>query len=325
MANCLLQDGWFSSDRYWLVLSDRRQNREAHPDGRPEISYDQAADQFLSYVSAYRRLSPGTVLAYRSDLMAFRRFLEGRCDSLPAPGRITREMLIQFGMSMTTGPMAVRRRYAVLSSFFSLLRDLGHVEANRARQLPLPKLNRPVPIGLSEEASRKLVAAADRPWTKALVVLLLMTGIRRSEAAAITLGDLDLDKRLLLIRGRGNKERVAPLADEAVDALREYLAHRVPTESRWLFVSARGGHPIHHRTIARMIRSVIRKAELQGRGISPHRFRHTFATQLIRRGVDVRTVQELLGHSSLQTTAKYLHSDMRTKMAAVQKLADILR
>jgi integrase/recombinase XerD len=129
----------------------------------------------------------------------------------------------------------------------------------------------------------------------------------------------------LLIRGKGDKERVVPLADEAAHAIRSYLTQRVPTSSRRLFVSARGGHPVHHRTIARMIRSVVRKAELQGRGISPHKFRHTFATQLIRRGVDVRTVQELLGHSSLQTTAKYLHSDMRTKTAAVEKLADILR
>ena len=300
---------------------------ERDPAARPTepIGFDQAVDQFLSYASAYRRLSPTTVRAYRSDLKAVRRFLESRYDPLPPPASITREMIIQLGISMATGPMAVRRRYAVLSSFFNFLRDLGHVDANPATRLPLPKLNRPVPVFLSEEMSRKLVAAADRPWTKALIVLLLTTGIRRSEAAAITLDDLDLEKGLLLVRGKGDMERVVPLADEAVAALRAYLAHRVPTESRGLFVSARGGHPVHHRTIARMIRSVIRKAELQGRGISPHKFRHTFATQLIRRGVDVRTVQELLGHSSLQTTAKYLHSDMRTKALAVGKLADILR
>ena len=297
------------------------------PAARPTepISYDHAVDQFLSYASAYRRLSPTTVRAYRSDLKAFRRFLESRCDPLPPPASITREMIIQLGISMATGPMAVRRRYAVLSSFFSFLRDLGHVGSNPARELPLPKISRPVPVFLSEEMSRKLVAAADRPWTKALVVLLLTTGIRRSEAAAITLDDLDLEKGLLLIRGKGDMERIVPLADEAAHAIRIYLSQRVPTSSQRLFVSARGGHPIHHRTIARMIRSVIRKAELQGRGISPHKFRHTFATQLIRRGVDVRTVQELLGHSSLQTTAKHLHSDMRTKMLAVDKLADILR
>jgi site-specific recombinase XerD len=221
--------------------------------------------------------------------------------------------------------MAVRRRYAVLSSFFNFLKDMGSVEANPARQLPLPKLKRPVPVFLSEEMSRKLVAAADRPWTEALIVLLLTTGVRKSEAAAITLDDLDLDGRLLLVRGKGDKERVVPLADEAVAALRGYLAHRVPSESRRLFVSARGGHPVHNRTIARMVQTVIGKAGLTGKGISTHKFRHTFATQLIRRGVDVRTVQELLGHSSLQTTAKYLHSDMRTKALAVGKLADILK
>ena len=100
----------------------------------------------------------------------------------------------------------------MLSSFFSFLRDLGHVGSSPAGKLSLPKISRPVLVVLSEEMSRKLVAAADRPWTKALIVLLLATGIRRSEAAAITVDDLDLEKGLLLVRGKGDRERVVPLA-----------------------------------------------------------------------------------------------------------------
>jgi integrase/recombinase XerD len=140
----------------------------------------------------------------------------------------------------------------------------------------------------------------------------------------ITLDDLNLEERQLLIRGKGDKERVVPLTDQAVEAIQAYLPHRTKSESRHLFVSAWKGHPIHGRCINRMLKIVIEKAGLAGQGITPHKLRHTFATHLIRNGVDIRTVQELMGHSELETTAKYLHSDTRTKQAAVGKLNGLL-
>jgi integrase/recombinase XerD len=172
--------------------------------------------------------------------------------------------------------------------------------------------------------AQQLIAAADTPWTRAMVVLLLSTGIRRSEAVTITLDDLNLEERQLLIRGKGDKERVVPLTDQVVEAIQAYLPHRTKTESRHLFVSAWKGRPIHGRCINRMLKIVVGKAGLAGQGITPHKLRHTFATHLIRNGVDVRTVQELLGHSELETTAKYLHSDTKTKQAAVGKLNGLL-
>ncbi|UCC68981.1 MAG: tyrosine-type recombinase/integrase, partial [Armatimonadota bacterium] len=123
---------------------------------------------------------------------------------------------------------------------------------------------------------------------------------------------------------KGGKERVVPLAEQAVEAIQAYLPHRTKTQSRHLFVSAWKGHPIHGRCINRMLKIVIGKAGLEGQGITPHKLRHTFATHLIRNGVDVRTVQELLGHADLETTAKYLHSDTRTKQSAVGKLTALL-
>jgi integrase/recombinase XerD len=128
----------------------------------------------------------------------------------------------------------------------------------------------------------------------------------------------------LLIRGKGDKERVVPLTDQVVEAIQAYLPHRTKTESQHLFVSAWKGRPIHGRCINRMLKIVIQKAGLSGQGITPHKLRHTFATHLIRNNVDIRTVQELLGHSELETTAKYLHSDTKTKQAAVGKLNGLL-
>ena len=288
------------------------------------LSYDDTVREFLSYLQDYRSFSPLTVRAYGTDMRMLREFLEHRLGRVPSPTEITREMIVQFGVSLRKpAPLTLRRKYACISSFFGFLQDMGYAHTNPARRLPLPRVSEYVPVFLTEEMAQQLIAAADSPWTKCAVVLLLSTGIRRSEAVGITLDDLNLEERQLLIRGKGDKERVVPLTDQAVEAIRAYLPWRTKTESRHLFVSAWKGRPIHGRCINRMLKIVIHKAGLEGQGITPHRLRHTFATHLIRGGVDVKTVQELLGHSELETTAKYLHSDTKTKQAAVGKLTNL--
>jgi len=289
-------------------------------------SFDEAVERFLDYLGSYRGYSRLTVRAYACDLRQFREFAEARVGHMPAPDEITREMVIQFGVHLKgAAALTVRRKYGCLSSFFGFLQDMGLAHANPARRLPLPRIAQPVPVCLNEDMAQRLVAAAtDDPRLKALVVLLLSTGIRRSEAVGITLDDLDLENRQLLIRGKGNKERVVPLTEEAVEAIRDYLQQRKPTKSNHLFVSTNGGHRIHGRVINKLLDRVLHSAGLADQGITPHKLRHTFATHLIRNGVDIRTVQELLGHSDLETTAKYLHSDTRTKQAAVLKLSTLV-
>ena len=307
------------------------------------LSFEEAVAMFLEYLKGYRSCAPISVKAYRRDLRAFSEFLSQRLGQAPSPDQITRQQVMQFAVSLADrAPLTVRRKLWVLSSFFGFLQDMGHVSGNPARRLPLPRLEQQVPVTLTEADAQRLLEAAERPWHKCLVVLLLSTGMRRSEIAQISLEDLDLENRQLLVHGKGAKERVVPLADQAVAAIEQYLPHRVQmvrppseaamaaggtrlaTQSRHLFVSAWKGQPIHGRCINRMLRIVIRKAGLQGQGITPHKLRHTFATHLIRNGVDIRTVQELLGHADIGTTARYLHSDVRTKLAAVEKLAGML-
>jgi len=290
-----------------------------------EPSYDEAVKEFLNYIRDYRSFSGLTVRAYGTDMRMLRAFLEQRLGRVPSPIEITREMIVQFGVSLRKpAPLTLRRKYACISSFFGFLQDMGYAQANPARRLPLPRVSEYVPVYLTEEMAQQLIAAADTPWTKAAVVLLLSTGIRRSEAVGVTLDDIDLEQRQLLIRGKGDKERVVPLTDQVVEAIQAYLPYRTKTQSRHLFVSAWKGHPIHGRCINRMLKIVIEKAGLEGQGITPHKLRHTFATHLIRNGVDIRTVQELLGHSEIETTARYLHSDTKTKQAAVGKLNGLL-
>jgi site-specific recombinase XerD len=147
--------------------------------------------------------------------------------------------------------------------------------------------------------------------------------MRRSEAVGITLEDIDLENGQLLVHGKGSKERTVPLTQEATEAIRHYLRCRKKTNCQRLFVS-QTGDAIQGRIVNRILNRVVAKAGLKGRGITPHTLRHTFATHLIRNGTDIRTVQELLGHSDIQTTARYLHSDTRTKQTAVDKLDGLL-
>jgi site-specific recombinase XerD len=243
---------------------------------------------------------------------------------LPTPAAITRQLVIQYAVSLSHwSPTTVRSKLACLSSFFGFLQDMGYVSGNPAKRLPLPKLEQHVPVTLSEEQAQQLLAAAQLPWHRCLVVLLLATGIRRSEAVLIGLEDVDTANRQLLVHGKGAKQRVVPLTGSAVAAIQQYLPHRPTTQSRRLFVNSRG-QPIRGHVINAALDEILEKAGLAGQGITPHKLRHTFATQLIHKGADVRTVQELLGHADLGTTARYLHSDVRTKLAAVGRLTGLL-
>jgi integrase/recombinase XerC len=288
------------------------------------ITFAEAVPKFVEYLASYRSYSPSTVRAYTKDLRTFEEFLNGGNGHLPMPGEITRHQVIQFAVSLSDkAPLTVRRKLACLSSFFGFLQDMGYVQGNPARRLPLPKTEQLVPVTLTPAEAHKIVAAADTPWNRCLVILLLTTGMRRSEAVDIALDDVDLENGQLLVHGKGSKERTVPLTEEAVEATRHYLKHRKKTTCHPLFVS-QTGEAIQGRVVNQMLDRVLEKAGLVGRGITPHTLRHTFATHLIRNGTDIRTVQELLGHSDIQTTARYLHSDTRTKQTAVGKLRNLL-
>jgi site-specific recombinase XerD len=200
---------------------------------------------------------------------------------------------------------------------------MGRVASNPARRIPVPKVKQNVPQVLDREETKRVVAAADTPMLRCLVALLLTTGIRRAEAVHIALDDIDLVNRQLLVHGKGAKERVVPLTEQAVAAIQCQLANRGNLDHRRLLAN-RCGRPLRTDSVNVMLKRLLRRAGLEGRGITPHTFRHTFATHLIRNQVDIRTVQALLGHAGIQMTARYLHSDTRTMEAAVRTLSKVM-
>jgi site-specific recombinase XerD len=289
----------------------------------PGLSLERAVPMFLDYLGSYRSCSPLSIRTYTTDLRCFQAFLSAR-GPLPPPSQISRQIVVQFAVTLSgLSPVTVRRKLSCLSSFFGFLQDMGYVAGNPARRLPLPKLEHHVPVTLTEEQAQQLVAATQEPWHRCLVVLLLATGLRRGEVVQISLEDVDLPNRQLLVHGKGAKQRIVPLTTSAVEAIQQYLPHRPATQSRRLFVNDRGA-PLRGQVINQTLEEILQNAGLAGQGITPHKLRHTFATQLIQNGVDVRTVQELLGHADLGTTARYLHSDVRTKLAAVGRLTGLL-
>ena len=288
-------------------------------------AFDAAVSEFLAYLQGYRQYSPWTVRAYGIDLRGFREFLLEQVGRVPSPQDITRPQVFAWGLALREmKPLTIRRKYACLSSFFKFLQDMGRCHGNPAHRLPLPKVSRNLPTVLSAEQVQQLLAAAQNPSHRLLLLLLLSTGLRRSEAAAITLDQVDLEHRQLRVRGKGNKERMVPLTAEVVEAIQQHLASREPTECKHIFISRVTGEPLSGGGVYKVIRPLLKRAGLDGQGITPHNLRHTFATHLVRNGVDVKTVQELLGHSDLGTTAKYLHSDGQAKQLAVARLNGLL-
>jgi len=288
-------------------------------------AFDAAVTEFLSYLQGYRHYSPWTVGAYGIDLRGFRAFLLEHEGRVPAPAEITRPQVVAWGLKLRgMKPLTIRRKYACLSSFFRFLQDMGSCHSNPAHRLPLPKVSKNLPVVLSPEHVQALLGAAETPRDRLLLLLLLSTGLRRSEAAGITLDHVDLEHRQLRVRGKGNKERMVPLTPEVVEAIRQHLAWREPTQCNQLFISSVTGEALTGGGVYKVIRPLLRRAGLDGQGITPHKLRHTFATHLVRNGVDVKTVQELLGHNDLSTTAKYLHSDGQAKQAAVARLNGLL-
>jgi integrase/recombinase XerC len=207
------------------------------------------------------------------------------------------------------------RKLASLRTFFRYLCREGVLDANPARALLSPRLERRIPAHLDEADVARLLAVEGDGGAdvraRAILELLYATGIRCAELVGLDLPEVDLEDRFVRVLGKGRKERVVPFGGPAEKALRGYLPVRAQWKPRTdaLFVNARGG-----RLTDRSVRALLQRRFLQvatAQRISPHGLRHSFATHLLERGADLRSIQELLGHARLSTTQKYTHLDTR--------------
>lgn len=280
--------------------------------------------RFLLFMKAERSASPHTLRAYQSDLLEFNRFLTraGHAKDLEnfrQARLVVREFWIDCSKKRPSNA-SLLRKLATLRSFFRYLVAEDVLAANPFKYLELPKKDKTLPRFLSEtEMSRFLepletsvqgLALRDR----ALIELLYSSGIRIQEAMNLNAEDMDLWNGTLRVLGKGNKERVVPLGDSAARCVKQYLSERQARQGTArepkgpLFLNARGTK-LGARGARLILNRWVKKASL-ARRVSPHTLRHTFATHLLNRGCDLRTVQEMLGHKSLASTQIYTHTSV---------------
>ena len=284
------------------------------------------ADSFLSYLARVRNYSPNTAAAYAQDLDCFL-IWASNCgiDVLQATHRDFRRFLSSLsgaGYAKTT----VNRRLSAVRSFYSWLVREGVIESNPAAVVSSPKLPKPLPHVLSQEDVEKLLVCADSSTPAgaldaALVELLYASGARIGEVAFLDVDRIDFSDKSVRLFGKGSKERIVPLYPAALHALDAYLAHARPVllanhkggltaeeaadAQRALFINARGAR-MSERSLRARFEKLLAQAGLAGMA-TPHTMRHTFATEVLDGGADLRSVQEMLGHASLSTTQIYTH------------------
>jgi len=281
--------------------------------------------EFLRYLEGDRNVSSHTLRAYANDLAQFLTFLGDTAgESAASPPEasllegVTRHTIREYLGTLQVRGMASRtlaRKLAALRSFFKYLHARGVCRTNPAKMVSARKLGRPLPQFLSIEEVRGLLEAPDTSTDlgkrdRALLETVYSTGVRAGELAALQTKQLDLISGVIKVFGKGRKERIALLGSPAVQALREYLGVRSElTEEKdvgALFVNHRGG-PLTSRSIQRIVHRYASAALPTRRDVSPHTLRHSFATHMLDRGADLRSVQELLGHASLTSTQIYTH------------------
>ncbi len=284
------------------------------------ITLSTAVARFLRYLEVERNASPLTLKSYREDLSLLLEYIkQTRGTTEISPGTITPKQLRDYIARMHQAGYAsttIARRTASLRSFFRFGQREGWVETNPAKPLRNPRKGRTLPHVLSPEEIVRLLEAPS-PTTplairdRAILETMYSAGLRISELVGLCLGDLDLRQGVARVRGKGRRERLAPLGSHAVKALRQYLARRKvhPREPQGdaspVFLN-RFGRRLTTRSVARMLEKYLKITGLDRR-TTPHSLRHSFATHLLQRGADIRSVQELLGHKSLLTTQIYTH------------------
>jgi integrase/recombinase XerC len=296
-----------------------------------ELAMQKAIERFLTYLRVERNASAHTIKSYGEDLAALCEYLADDQDRLPSPGEITTLDLRGYVAAMSDADYAkstVVRRLASLRSFFRFGQREGWIASNPAKALRSPRKGKHLPHFLSTDEIARLLEtpSADDPLgmrDRAILETMYSAGLRVSELVDLVDSDLDFAGGLVRVRGKGRRERLAPVGSFAVRALKRWLSMRKLARDADrkgdspVFVN-KFGRRLTTRSVARMLEKHLRTADLDRR-TTPHTLRHSFATHLLDRGADIRSVQELLGHRSLVTTQIYTHVSSAGLRAAYEK------
>ena len=273
-------------------------------------------DTFLNYLSVERGLARNTIISYREDLNSYFDFIAKL--NIDALSKITKNDIVNFMLNQKDKGIAansIARRLAAVRMFHRFLARERILKADPSGLIDSPKLGRKIPDTLSLNEVDALISRPDIRdkqgiRDKAILETLYATGMRVSEAANLKVDNVNLDIGFLRCIGKGNKERVIPLGKKAINAIQRYLKISRPyflkkKESEFLFLN-RFGKKISRQSLWKIIKRYAKEARIK-KPIKPHMLRHSFATHLLEMGSDLRSVQEMLGHSNISTTQIYTH------------------
>jgi integrase/recombinase XerC len=275
---------------------------------------------FIAYLRNNRQVSPHTERSYLSDLEQLADFL-----GETGPARVdhqTLRMFIAHLMKRKVAKSTIARKLSAIRAFFKYLNREGVLTNNPARLVSTPRGEKRLPAVLTADDAQRLMdaprgATGDGDDTflrdRAVLETLYSTGVRASELIGIDRADIDRHDRLVLVRGKGRKERVVPIGRAAMSAVDAYLARKPKDAEHPAVFTGPSGKRLTARTVQRILENHRKKLGLQQKA-SPHTLRHSFATHLLESGADLRAIQELLGHASLSTTQRYTHLNLDSLM-----------
>jgi integrase/recombinase XerD len=285
-------------------------------------------DSFLDYLSVERALANNTIMAYRADLNQYLDFIDKRGITIlskAAKNDIVEFMLAQ--KSQGISPTSISRRLAAIRMFHRFLARERILKNDPTTLIDSPKLWKKVPDTLSVNEVEALISQPDLrdeqgSRDKAILETLYATGMRVSELSNLKTNNVNLDIGFLRCIGKGNKERIIPLGKKAIQNIKRYLEFSRPhflkqKTSEFIFVG-RSGTKLSRQSVWKLIKRYARQAKIK-KLIKVHTLRHSFATHLLERGADLRSVQEMLGHANISTTQIYTHID-KERLKTIHKM-----
>ncbi|MFA6142948.1 MAG: tyrosine recombinase XerC [Candidatus Omnitrophota bacterium] len=271
-------------------------------------------EKFINYLKVEKNSSPHTITNYEVDLKFFASFL-GERDITSIDHLALRKFLAEM-RNKNYAKRTVARKLASLRSFFKFLFREGHIKNNPITAISTPKLDKKLPVVLDVAKVKKLVEAPPEDTSaglrdRAILETLYSAGIRVSELVGLDADDVDFISEVIKVFGKGRKDRIVPVGSLAISALRKYMDRRSDDKVKdkdAVFLN-KSGKRLTDRSVRRILDKYVRQTSV-AEHISPHSLRHSFATHLLDRGADLRSVQELLGHMNLSTTQIYTHVTM---------------
>lgn len=271
---------------------------------------DRHIPKFLTYLEVEKNASSHTIASYLIDLKQARDFLANK--DVQKIERLDVRKYLAHLKGKDLKKRSVARKLSALRSFFRFLMRDGYVNSNPLAGISAPKLEKFLPIFLDVRKVSKLIESPDPKSIlgirdRAILETLYSTGIRVSELVSLNLDRVDFIGGVIKVLGKGKKERIVPIGDRALRKIREYLTKRTrQRKSATVLFLNKNNKRLTDRGVQNLIKKYIRIIALR-ENVSPHTFRHSFATHLLDKGADLRSVQELLGHASLSTTQIYTH------------------